>query len=219
MEKQIDTMKIAGKTFRIYKPLVSPIPYIIGVNVADRLGDDSTIVIAHPESMHIVAVYRSKLIGLEGLEKILYELVSEITPLATVCVVRNSTGLQLLDSILKRMFNRLTYYLYYEKHGKLVQYGVDVNKCHAIMDLNSLKTIDDITEDVILALSAATYVYNKKASNTTAEIPKDSNEGQINITLSKSMKEKLIEMSKHEGVTVEMLINQILTMEIARFGK
>lgn len=223
MGRQFKTMEIAGKTFKLYKPLVSSIPYLIGVNVADRIGDTSTIVIAHPQSMHTMAVYKSKIIAIEGLEKILFELVYSVIPNATICVIRNSTGLRLLDNIM-RSSNTAKHRLYYENDGNIKRYGVDGNKAHAVVDLNAIVSAPNVHIDDIPAIVAATYVYNmnKRQAIKEVETAKDirkSEDMQIDITLSKSMKEKLDEMAKCESVTVEMLVNQILAMEIGRFNK
>lgn len=177
MEKQIKTMEVAGKTFRLYNKLAPSVAYLIGVNVADRVGDTSTIAILHPCSMKVVAVYKSKLVGIETLQKILSQLTSNVIPHSTICVIRNSTGLKLLDDII-RSGDACKQRLYYEDDGILKRYGVDGNKSHALIDLNGLLSVTNVNSDDILAISAATYVYirNKKRHLDKLEESEKSND-------------------------------------------
>lgn len=169
MGKQIKTIDIVGNTFRLNEQLVSSIPYLIGVNVADRGGDKSTIVIVDPQSMRTSAVYKSEYINIEGLREILSELVSRVIPNSIICVVRNSTGLILLDNII-RSGDTSKQRLYYEDGGIIKRYGVNCNKTHAIVDLNAIVCSPNVDIDDVLAIAAATYVYNRNTKKTINKV-------------------------------------------------
>ena len=177
MKKQIKTIEIAGKTFKLNKVLIPTVPYLVGVNVCDRIGNDSVIVILHPKTLCTVASYTSKIIGIDGLRKVLSELTCCI-PHAVLCIVRNSTGLTLIDSILNDSTSMAKYKLFYEDNGTTKRYGISVNEAYRALGLNAVLNVSEPYRDKMSAVAAATSVNikNTNTCRTKVEMTRESND-------------------------------------------
>lgn len=175
MKNITNEITILGQKFTVNKAVDSEIPYIIGVSVSDREGNASCIAITDPVSMVVVAIYKSLFIRVEDLECMLVDLVKNFIPNSTICVIRNSTGLSLLRSIIKSIKDNV----FYEKKecDSIKYYGVGVMETHRSVDLNTVLSLPNVDKDDVLALSAATYVYNKKKINNVSDTKEANWEG------------------------------------------
>lgn len=91
-----------NKLFRIdlYDTLKRDRVYIIGVDVATGSGGDNTaITIIDPYTVKVVGSFKSPLIGIHGLQQLLFVLVKKYIPKGILCIERNHNGEAVIDNL------------------------------------------------------------------------------------------------------------------------
>lgn len=96
-------------------------PVLIGVDVSGGLGRDSTaIVVAHPETLKPMAIFRSNMIPSGHLKKLIVTLVTKRYPNCVLTIENNSVGKPLIDELLETPIGRV---IYKEKKKRVIDQG------------------------------------------------------------------------------------------------
>lgn len=96
--KEIFLMKIFK--IDIYTELDKSLPYIVGVDVANGYGEDSSaITILDPYTVKVVAEFKSPNIGVKNLIQFIYILVKQHIPRSILAIERNANGEAVLDHL------------------------------------------------------------------------------------------------------------------------
>lgn len=96
-------------------------PVLIGVDVAGSIGrDSSAIVVANPETLHPIAIFKSNMIELSKLRKLIMTIVKKLYPHCILTIENNSVGKGLIDELRETPVNRV---LYKERKKKAFDVG------------------------------------------------------------------------------------------------
>lgn len=97
-------------------------PVLIGVDVAGSIGrDSSAIVVVHPETLHPLAIFKSNMIELSKLRKLIQTIVKKMFPNCVLAIENNSVGKGLIDELKETAIGRV---LYKEKKSRKIDMGV-----------------------------------------------------------------------------------------------
>lgn len=95
----------------VYKKLNQKVPYIVGVDVATGVNNDSTAVsIVNPYTLQIDAEFRSPIMGYPDLKRFLYQLVKKYIPNAVLCIEKNHGGDSVIQDLRETVLNRNLYH-------------------------------------------------------------------------------------------------------------
>ena len=95
----------------VYKTLKKDYPYIVGVDVATGVNNDSTAVtIVNPYTLQIDAEFRSPVMGYPDLKRFLYQLVKKYIPRALLCIEKNHGGDSVIQDLRETVLNRNLYH-------------------------------------------------------------------------------------------------------------
>ena len=95
----------------VYKTLNPKVPYLVGVDVATGVNNDSTAVsIVNPYTLQIDAEFRSPIMGYPDLKRFLYQLVKKYIPNAVLCIEKNHGGDSVIQDLRETVLNRNIYH-------------------------------------------------------------------------------------------------------------
>lgn len=95
----------------VYKKLNPKIPYIVGVDVATGVNNDSTAIsIVNPYTLQIDAEFRSPIMGYPDLKRFLYQLVKKYIPNCVLCIEKNHGGDSVIQDLRETVINRNLYH-------------------------------------------------------------------------------------------------------------
>lgn len=98
-------------------------PVLIGVDVAGSIGrDSSAIVVVNPETLHPIAIFRSNMIELSKLRKLIQTIVKKMYPNCVLAIENNSVGKGLIDELKETPISRV---LYKEKKTRTIDMGIN----------------------------------------------------------------------------------------------
>ena len=113
----------------VYKKLNPKVPYLVGVDVATGVNNDSTAVsVVNPYTLQIDAEFRSPIMGYPDLKRFLYQLVKKYIPSAVLCIEKNHGGDSVIQDLRETVLNRN---IYHSMSKDLVDDNVSkINKGH-----------------------------------------------------------------------------------------
>jgi hypothetical protein len=113
----------------VYKALNPKVPYLVGVDVATGVNNDSTAVsVVNPYTLQIDAEFRSPIMGYPDLKRFLYQLVKKYIPNCVLCIEKNHGGDSVIQDLRETMLHRN---LYHSMSKDLVDDNVSkINKGH-----------------------------------------------------------------------------------------
>lgn len=95
----------------VYKKLNPKVPYLVGVDVATGVNNDSTAVsVVNPYTLQIDAEFRSPIMGYPDLKRFLYQLVKKYIPSAVLCIEKNHGGDSVIQDLRETVLNRNIYH-------------------------------------------------------------------------------------------------------------
>lgn len=95
----------------VYKKLNQKVPYLVGVDVATGVNNDSTAVsVVNPYTLQIDAEFRSPIMGYPDLKRFLYQLVKKYIPNAVLCIEKNHGGDSVIQDLRETVLNRNIYH-------------------------------------------------------------------------------------------------------------
>lgn len=95
----------------VYKSLNPKIPYLVGVDVATGVNNDSTAVsIVNPYTLQVDAEFRSPIMGYPDLKRFLYQLVKKYIPNCVLCIEKNHGGDAVIQDLRESVLNRNIYH-------------------------------------------------------------------------------------------------------------
>ena len=95
----------------VYKKLNPKVPYLVGVDVATGVNNDSTAVsVVNPYTLQIDAEFRSPIMGYPDLKRFLYQLVKKYIPQAVLCIEKNHGGDSVIQDLRETVLNRNIYH-------------------------------------------------------------------------------------------------------------
>ena len=95
----------------VYKQLNPSVPYLVGVDVATGVNNDSTAVsIVNPYTLQIDAEFRSPIMGYPDLKRFLYQLVKKYIPSCVLCIEKNHGGDSVIQDLRETVLNRNIYH-------------------------------------------------------------------------------------------------------------
>ena len=95
----------------VYKELNPKIPYLVGVDVATGVNNDSTAVsVVNPYTLQIDAEFRSPIMGYPDLKRFLYQLVKKYIPNCVLCIEKNHGGDAVIQDLRESVLNRNIYH-------------------------------------------------------------------------------------------------------------
>ena len=98
-------------------------PVLIGVDVAGSMGrDSSAIVVVNPESLRPIAVFKSNMIDLKALQKLISTIIKKLYPYCVLTIENNSVGEGVIRNLLDTPVGRL---IYRERKKKTQDMGVN----------------------------------------------------------------------------------------------
>lgn len=107
----------------IYSEYHGKKPVLIGVDVAGSIGrDSSAIVVANPETLHPMAIFKSNMIELSKLRKLIQTIVRKMYPNCILTIENNSVGKGLIDELRETPVGRV---LYHEKKKRKIDMSVN----------------------------------------------------------------------------------------------
>lgn len=110
-------------TLNVYAEYHGKKPVLIGVDVSGSLGrDSSAVVVANPETLEPIAVFKSNMIPSDHLKKLLITLVTKRYPHCILTIENNSVGKPLLDELQDTAISRC---LYKERKKRNIDQGVN----------------------------------------------------------------------------------------------
>lgn len=121
--QKVETYKL-NKYFNlsVYGEYHGKKPVLIGVDVAGSLGrDSSAIVVVNPETLHPIAIFKSNMIELSKLRKLIMTIVKKMYPNCILAIENNSVGKGLIDELRETPINRV---LYKERKKRKIDQGV-----------------------------------------------------------------------------------------------
>ena len=113
----------------VYKSLNPKVPYLVGVDVATGVNNDSTAVsIVNPYTLQVDAEFRSPIMGYPDLKRFLYQLVKKYIPNCVLCIEKNHGGDSVIQDLRETVLNRN---LYHSMSKELVDDNISkINKGH-----------------------------------------------------------------------------------------
>lgn len=121
--QKVETYKL-NKYFNlsVYGEYHGKKPVLIGVDVAGSLGrDSSAIVVVNPDTLHPIAIFKSNMIELSKLRKLIMTIVKKMYPNCILAIENNSVGKGLIDELRETPINRV---LYKERKKRKIDQGV-----------------------------------------------------------------------------------------------
>lgn len=98
-------------------------PVLIGVDVAGSLGrDSSAIVVANPETLKPIAVFKSNMIEISKLRKLITTLVTKMYPNCILTIENNSIGNGLISELKETAVGRV---MYRERKKRIIDRGAN----------------------------------------------------------------------------------------------
>ena len=95
----------------VYKELNPKVPYLVGVDVATGVNNDSTAVsVVNPYTLQIDAEFRSPIMGYPDLKRFLYQLVKKYIPNCVLCIEKNHGGDAVIQDLRESVLNRNIYH-------------------------------------------------------------------------------------------------------------
>ena len=95
----------------VYKQLNPKIPYLVGVDVATGVNNDSTAVsIVNPYTLQVDAEFRSPIMGYPDLKRFLYQLIKKYIPNGVLCIEKNHGGDSVIQDLRETVLNRNIYH-------------------------------------------------------------------------------------------------------------
>ena len=95
----------------VYKKLNPKFPYLVGVDVATGVNNDSTAVtVVNPYTLQIDAEFRSPIMGYPDLKRFLYQLVKKFIPRAVLCIEKNHGGDSVIQDLRETILNKNLYH-------------------------------------------------------------------------------------------------------------
>ena len=95
----------------VYKALRKEFPYLVGVDVATGVNNDSTAVsIVNPYTLQVDAEFRSPIMSYPDLKRFLYQLVKKYIPNAVLCIEKNHGGDSVIQDLRETILNRNLYH-------------------------------------------------------------------------------------------------------------
>lgn len=95
----------------VYKALNPKVPYLVGVDVATGVNNDSTAVsIVNPYTLQVDAEFRSPIMGYPDLKRFLYQLVKKYIPNSVLCIEKNHGGDAVIQDLRESVLNRNIYH-------------------------------------------------------------------------------------------------------------
>ena len=95
----------------VYKQLNPKVPYLVGVDVATGVNNDSTAVsIVNPYTLQVDAEFRSPVMGYPDLKRFLYTLVKKFVPNCVLCIEKNHGGDAVIQDLRETVLNRNIYH-------------------------------------------------------------------------------------------------------------
>ena len=95
----------------VYKKLNPKVPYLVGVDVATGVNNDSTAVsVVNPYTLQVDAEFRSPIMGYPDLKRFLYQLVKKYIPNAVLCIEKNHGGDSVIQDLRETVLNRNIYH-------------------------------------------------------------------------------------------------------------
>lgn len=122
--KNVKTIKI-NKYFdlHVYEEYHDRKPVLIGVDVAGSLGrDSSAVVVVNPETLHPMAIFKSNMIEISKLRKLITTIVTKMYPNCVLTIENNSVGNGLISELRETSISRV---LYKEKKQRTIDQGAN----------------------------------------------------------------------------------------------
>ena len=95
----------------VYKELNPKVPYLVGVDVATGVNNDSTAVsVVNPYTLQVDAEFRSPIMGYPDLKRFLYQLVKKYIPNCVLCIEKNHGGDAVIQDLRESVLNRNIYH-------------------------------------------------------------------------------------------------------------
>jgi hypothetical protein len=95
----------------VYKQLNPKVPYLVGVDVATGVNNDSTAVsVVNPYTLQVDAEFRSPVMGYPDLKRFLYQMVKKYVPNAVLCIEKNHGGDAVIQDLRETVLNRNIYH-------------------------------------------------------------------------------------------------------------
>lgn len=95
----------------VYKELNPKVPYLVGVDVATGVNNDSTAVsVVNPYTLQIDAEFRSPIMGYPDLKRFLYQMVKKYIPNCVLCIEKNHGGDAVIQDLRESVLNRNIYH-------------------------------------------------------------------------------------------------------------
>ena len=95
----------------VYKTLRKEFPYLVGVDVATGVNNDSTAVsVVNPYTLQVDAEFRSPIMSYPDLKRFLYQLVKKYIPNAVLCIEKNHGGDSVIQDLRETVLNRNLYH-------------------------------------------------------------------------------------------------------------
>ena len=95
----------------VYKQLNPKVPYLVGVDVATGVNNDSTAVsVVNPYTLQVDAEFRSPIMGYPDLKRFLYQLVKKYIPNCILCIEKNHGGDAVIQDLRESVLNRNIYH-------------------------------------------------------------------------------------------------------------
>ena len=113
----------------VYKELNPKVPYLVGVDVATGVNNDSTAIsIVNPYTLQIDAEFRSPIMGYPDLKRFLYQLIKKYIPNGVLCIEKNHGGDSVIQDLRETVLNRN---IYHSMNKELVEDNTSkMNKGH-----------------------------------------------------------------------------------------
>ena len=110
-------------TMSVYDHYYGKKPVLIGVDVAGSIGrDSSAIVVANPDTLKPIAIFKSNMIELSALRKLITTIVKKMYPHCILTIERNSVGKGLIDELRDTPVSRV---LYKERGKRTIDKGAN----------------------------------------------------------------------------------------------
>ena len=95
----------------VYKELNPKVPYLVGVDVATGVNNDSTAVsVVNPYTLQVDAEFRSPIMGYPDLKRFLYQMVKKYIPNCVLCIEKNHGGDAVIQDLRESVLNRNIYH-------------------------------------------------------------------------------------------------------------